>query len=611
MPMKSNAEAKHNLTKVASSKEFCKLVIIDKDADFLILEQLFAQSLSTRFQLYHYRSVSEFEENIDSINYRKIDAMLVDFSIETKGIKKVYYELTNLLPSIPIIAIGQLINEQKTRVMGEIGIFNAIEKNDLNHDGLISNVIHVINLYKSLKSDLQKANYDSLTRLANRTLLENRAQHALEITKRSERSVALMIIDLDDFKLVNDHYGHDMGDLFLQNIAYRLKDCVRVSDTVARLGGDEFAILLEGIEYPELILQLAKKIINIANQPIVIKGKKITPSLSIGISLLNTKKKNRFSYDWLFQSADTALYEAKKSGKNTFSFFTDKNDVEMIRALKLEDDVIDAFKKEQFCVYYQPIFDIKNEELCSVEALLRWRRKDGTVVQPEQFLSTIEKLGMMEELGEFVLAQSIRQVAEWIRQYKKHVGLHINISPAQFMTPGFYEQLSSLISVHGVPSNIIELELTEQNFFKNSKYIEREFAKLKWLGVKLAIDDFGTGYSSYDYIRRFNINSLKIDKSFIHAMFTSDVDMAIVQSMTTFAKKLNINVIAEGVESRREMDSLIAMGVDQVQGFYKGKPLSVEQFSKQYLIPKIPNYPKPYTAALKPEVNKESLAVGV
>lgn len=570
--------------KLLAEKNNINVIIIDDNhADNILFSRYLGRSLTTEFNTSYFESIEQFQKGQQQNPKSKPSIILLAAELNNSILIDNIQIVQEYFPNLPIIITREYIDERLAIDLNNYNIYGYIAKNESNEVSLVNTLIACDSFYSKIKNVVIKANYDPLTNLANRELIKDRIQHAISLCSRSKKIMALLMIDLDDFKQVNDNYGHDFGDIFLKNISTRLKDSVRVTDTVARMGGDEFTILLEGIDYPEMAGQIAKKILANVCEPMNIKGKTIIPSLSIGLSLLSHTINNRFSYDWLMQSADKALYQAKQNGKNTYSIFSDENDDEMMSLLELEDQIQSALEQEDFTLYYQPIFNVFNNQLSGCEALLRWKKSTGEIIEPDKFLKTTEHLGLTKELGDIVIKQSLAQYSEWLANGMHAITLHINTSPAQFGNDNFFNDFKSIMTQYNLPSNNIVLELTEQQLFKNTRSIEREFKKLNWYGVKIAIDDFGTGYNSYDYIRRFKIDTIKLDKGFVSSMFNSPLDMAIIQSITKFANELNINLVAEGVETRKQWDYLSSIGVDQIQGFYKGRPMPANDFYKTFV----------------------------
>lgn len=555
------------------------ICIDDSAADLYLIKSHFAESKLTSFNIKTYSSLVDCIATDTEL--APFNALLIEFNLETHGNEQWFKQLHDHFSDMPIIAIVEFYNESTSQLLAKNGIHRVVSKKSLQTDTLVNQLLHSITYFEGVKEKIRTAHYDELTGLANRALLKERVNHAIDLSQRKNTLVALMIIDLDDFKLINDFYGHDIGDLFLIHVSDKLTSAVRASDTVARLGGDEFAVIIEGADYPEQTVNIAKHMLTHVSEPVQIRGKKIIPSISIGISFIN-QANQRFNYDWLYKSADTALYEAKKSGKNTYSVFTQKHDVEMIHSLELEKQLSSAIKTHAFLVYYQPIFDLKTEHVVAVEALIRWKNSDGQVIEPNEFLTVIEKLGQMKDLGDYVITEVLRQLSVWRQAGMHELAANINISPAQFSNAGFYEHLKKHLDEYDIPAHLIELELTEKTLFKRSHFLEKEFKKITDLGVNVAIDDFGTGYNSFEYLRRFHFDTLKLDQTFIQSAFSSNTSYALLELMSNFANKLNVVSVAEGVETKEQLDYVQKLGVSRVQGFYKSKPMSATAFEEAY-----------------------------
>ncbi|MFK8068467.1 MAG: EAL domain-containing protein [Gammaproteobacteria bacterium] len=579
-------------TEVLPKKGKRQILVIDENrGDYVLISNYLKNSYLVDFDvqfnnsLYElYDSLDVIDHSLDTIPFDPISTVLIMLDVKYlgKSPEENFKNVKALFPDCPIIAIAEFFSEELSDLAGRMGAYGILEKQDLTQERVINSVSHCFSLQNNLKAVYEKANYDALTGLANRSLFFDRVEHAISRSVRTNTCNALLIIDMDDFKGINDHYGHDIGDLFLQEIAARQLNCVRKSDTVSRLGGDEFAILLEGLASPGIANLVAKKILESCCEAMFLKGNKIVPSMSIGISTLSNDNSNRFSSDWLFKSADTALYRAKHAGKNTYVVFTDADDHQMIRTLALEDQLIHAVKNNEFLLHYQPIFHSDTKVLAGFEALLRWRKSKDDLVLPDEFIGVLERLGLMKEVGERVMKDTLEQYAKWREVGMERVTMHINIAPGQFISDSFSESLKQNLESLQISPEDVSLELTERHLFSSSKNLDRELNKLHLLGVGVAIDDFGTGHSSYDYLKRFNIETIKLDKSFIHAMFESPIDMAIIHSIIKLSQDLGINIVAEGIESTEQMDYLIGHGVDEIQGFLLGRPLEAIDCQKRF-----------------------------
>jgi diguanylate cyclase (GGDEF)-like protein len=424
--------------------------------------------------------------------------------------------------------------------------------------------------------------YDELTGLPTRALWQDRLAHALRRCARNHTLGAMMLIDIDDFKQVNDMMGHDVGDALLVEIAQRLRSVVRSRDTVARFGGDEFAVLLEDLTYPEAALRVARKILRAIADPIALPRATLKCSVSIGIAILSADQPDIDS-EWAHQASDIALYDAKQQGKNRFSLFTADMDRALLHSLELDSNLVEAVETDEFVLHYQPLVDVESGRLDGFEALLRWQRSSGEIVLPASFLPALERLGMMDRVGRLLFATAIRQIGLWRERTGMNLTMHVNLAATQIIDQQFSNMVLAEIESARIPGAAIIIELTETVAFRYGVLIEREFARLRRHGVRFAIDDFGTGYNSMTYLKQFRPDMVKIDRSFIATMDRSPVDAAIVRAQSVLAASLDIRVVAEGVETPGQLAALRAMGdVHMVQGFLTGRPMAAADLERDY-----------------------------
>jgi diguanylate cyclase (GGDEF)-like protein len=426
--------------------------------------------------------------------------------------------------------------------------------------------------------------FDSLTGLPNRVLLTDRLNQMLTRAGRHKEMVALLFIDLDRFKEVNDTLGHSSGDLLLQAVAERLAVCLRTSDTVARLGGDEFVVLLDGVEERDGIVEVATKLLSAISQPIEIFDREIYSSGSIGISLYPCDGDN---VDTLFKNADTAMYHAKEQGRNTFRFYSAEMHSSALEMLTLSSYLRHAMERNELYLLYQPQISFVTGELVGVEALLRWKHPGLGMIFPDRFIPLAEETGLIVPIGTWVLKEACSQAEKWISQGLPAMRVAVNLSAKQFRNPGLVSTVSTILKQSGLPPHLLELELTEGMLIENIASTNDTLKALKAMGVTLAIDDFGTGYSSLSYLRHFPLDRLKIDKSFVLEMAEKSGDSAvIVQAIIALAHSLKLIVIAEGVERPDQVAFLKQHCCDEMQGFFFSRPLtseSLEELLKKYM----------------------------
>ena len=449
-----------------------------------------------------------------------------------------------------------------------------------NRDGQVTGAVIVFHDVTASRTTALKmshlAQHDFLTDLPNRVLLTERFSQAIRLAHRHRKQVALLFLDLDNFKHINDSLGHVVGDLLLQSVASRLATTVRATDTVCRQGGDEFVILLAEIERPEDAAGVAEKLVTAFALPHAINGHDLHITLSIGISIYPD---DGINVDTVMQNADTAMYHAKASGRNNYQFFRADMNVRAVRRQFVESNLRRALKNDEFLLHFQPKIDMATGTLIGAEALLRWMAPDLGLTYPEQFISIAEECGLIVPIGRWVLREACRQVQAWLEAGLPVVPVAVNISAAEFQHPGFREGVALILRETGLAPRYLELELTESILMHDAEASSAVLQALKAMGVSLAIDDFGTGYSSLSYLRRFPIDTLKIDQSFVRDIATDSDNATIVSAIIGMGRKLNQRVVAEGVETREQLAFLRREKCDDGQGYLFSHPLSAADFA--------------------------------
>ncbi|OYY95757.1 MAG: diguanylate cyclase [Hydrogenophilales bacterium 28-61-23] len=420
-----------------------------------------------------------------------------------------------------------------------------------------------------------QAHHDFLTGLPNRILLTERLYQAFGLANRHRKQVALLFLDLDHFKNINDSLGHAIGDSLLQSVADRLVAGVRATDTVCRQGGDEFVILLAEIEQIKDATHVAEKLLAAFALPHLIDGHEIHITLSIGISIYPDDGNN---VDALMQNADTAMFHAKASGRNSFQFFRPDMNTSAVHRMEVESSLRRALRQCEFVLHYQPQIDLATGAMTGAEALIRWQDPELGLVYPGQFVSIAEECGLIVPIGRWVLREACRQVQAWLDAGQAAVRVAVNISAVELRHKDFLENLALILKETGLAPRYLELELTEGILMHAAESSATVLETLKSMGVRLAIDDFGTGYSSLSYLQRFPIDTLKIDQSFVRDIATNPDGATIVSAVIGMGKNLNQQVIAEGVETQAQLEFLQARQCDEVQGFLFSYPLSAEDF---------------------------------
>ena len=417
------------------------------------------------------------------------------------------------------------------------------------------------------------AYYDALTGLPNRSLLQDRIRTALAAARRRKEKVAILFLDLDRFKIINDSLGHSTGDLLLQEVAARLKVWAREQDTVARVGGDEFVVLLTNVGQHADPGVAAQRIVSALIPEYSIRGHALSISTSIGISIFPQHGTNG---ETLIKHADAAMYSAKQKGPNNIQFFSEDLNSQMVERLTLESGLRLALDRQEFALVYQPQMDIRTGAVIGLEALLRWQHPTLGLVPPDKFIRIAENSGLIVPIGEWVLRTACSQIRRWQDEGLPAVRIAVNVSAVQFRQDGFPDLIRNVLRETDLAPEYLELELTESLLLTNADVVFSVLQELNEMGLSLAIDDFGTGYSSLSYLKQFRVNKLKIDRTFIRDIAVDSDDAAITTAIISMAKSLNLKVIAEGVETEEQMAFLRLHHCDEMQGYYFSKPLSAE-----------------------------------
>ena len=421
------------------------------------------------------------------------------------------------------------------------------------------------------------AQHDFLTDLPNRLLLMDRLEQAIAHAEREQNKVAIMFLDLDTFKAVNDMLGHQIGDELLQEVANRIRSTARASDTVSRQGGDEFIIMLPEVENADAVASIAANLLEVIAAPYLINGNEIDVTTSIGISVFPEDGRDVNS---LIKHADAAMYHAKENGRNNYQFFTDEMNRRALERMAIDKKLRHALERNEFYLHYQPQVDLRSGRIIGVEALLRWDNLETGIIPPEKFIHIAEDNGLIVPIGEWVLREACRQNSEWRGLGLPEITMAVNLSAVQFRQKNLGEMIMGILRDSGLAPSGLELEITEGAVMQDAEAVILLLRKLKEMGVKLAVDDFGTGYSSLSYLKRFPIDKLKIDQSFVRDVTVDVDDAAIVSTIISMARNLNLRAIAEGVETAGQLAFLMQQECDEMQGFHFSKPLSAESLTR-------------------------------
>ncbi|MCY7388195.1 MAG: EAL domain-containing protein, partial [Burkholderiales bacterium] len=444
------------------------------------------------------------------------------------------------------------------------------------------------------------ATRDALTQLPNRRLLTDRLSQGIMAAQRSGGLIAALFIDLDRFKTINDSLGHAAGDELLRAVADRLQQQMRKGDTLARIGGDEFVVVLEALRVPEDAGAVAQKIIAVLSEPYRIAGNTLTTSASVGISVFPGDAPDGLT---LVRNADMAMYFAKEHGRRNYQFYSEEMNARAVEKLTMESTLCRALEREEFELYYHPKFNLVDGKLMGVEALVRWNHPELGVVGPARFIQILEETGLIVAVGEWVLNRACRQSRDWSEAYKRDIRMAVNLSVGQF-SKGLTRTVHDALVGAELPPERLELEITESVLMKNVDENIDVLRRLSDLGVSIAIDDFGTGYSSLAYLRRFHVDTLKIDQSFVRDVDTNLDDAAIIEAIVALGHSLKLTVVAEGVETDAQRRQLLALNCDQCQGFLFGEPIPAVEFEALYLQSTIQKGTSNNPFTVRPEVSK-------
>lgn len=547
------------------------LVIESLSTDFLQIKQLLSQASTENYEF----------QCVDSFDLKKVLKVSCDILVlpQSKYPNKTLSLLQQIIstnPNYPVIYLTNTVDQKLSHECIRKGADDCLPKSELSSLLFDRSIRHAI-LKKQEKREVSHlTTHDRLTGLANRYLLYEHMEHSINLAKRNKNRFAVLLIDLDKFKLINDSLGHDIGDILLVQVAERLLSCVRETDIVARFGNDEFTILLENSGTGHNTAAIAEKIQNAMEQLFEVQGHELFITASIGIA---TFPENGTEPQTLLKSADSALYKAKELGRNKYYFFT--NDLNRQTQLKfeLEKNLRRALINGEFSVFLQPQVCTYSHKIAGAEALLRWNHPKYGMVSPTVFIPLLDELGMLVGVEGWVLNQVCHLAKKFITQYGD-IKFSVNISGSHFKSQKLKENIYLALQSSLLDAKNLEVELTEDIMIENIESNNQLLDELKELGLSIALDDFGKGYSSLSYLKNFPANILKIDKSFIDNLVNDRRDSAIVEAMINLSHKLNIEVIAEGVEDKKQLAQLQRFGCDYIQGYYFAKAMSIQAFEQ-------------------------------
>jgi diguanylate cyclase (GGDEF)-like protein len=444
-------------------------------------------------------------------------------------------------------------------------------------EGVVAQVAQYLMRRRAEDNFKHLATHDPLTGLPNRLLFGERVSEAIARSERSQRGLAVLFVDLDRFKNINDTLGHGAGDAVLKACAERLGRSLRDTDLIARISGDEFAVLVEPCAQPAAAIAVARKILTAIERPLIIQGQEVVLTGSVGISIYHEDGRDA---ETLLKHSDIAMFKAKESGRNNYQFYSAQMNPHSLQRLGLEAALRRALDRNEFTLHYQPKFDLRSGDITGVEALLRWRHAELGMVSPAQFIPIAEETGLIEPIGAWVLKEACTQAKRWLDDGLQGVKVAVNLSARQFRNQRLCRDIRKCLSESGADPRLLELELTESMVMQDPEMAATMLKELKWMGLGLSIDDFGTGYSSLAYLKRFPIDSVKVDRSFVKDIPGNAEDAAIVEAVLALAHSLRLRVVAEGVETEEQNEYLKKIGCDEMQGYFASKPLPTDDVTR-------------------------------
>jgi diguanylate cyclase (GGDEF)-like protein len=557
------------------------LLVGPHSADAELLRALLEHSRGTRIALLH---AVNLQHAFETLEQDEVDVLLMDVGAGSPRELVAVSQARVRAPLVPVVVMVDGDDEELAAKAVEVGARGYLVKCAISPGALVWSLQHAIrNQRMFLELNIarerarQLATYDQLTGFANRSLFQDRLEQAVASARRNRQKLAVLFVDLDQFKVINDSLGHLAGDALLQMAAQRIGTCLRKSDTGARLGGDEFAVLLTNLADEADAGRIADKVLAALREPIVLRGRQHLITASVGIA---TFPRDASSAEDLLKRADAAMYAAKGDGRDRYSYYTEGQHSASIERAARENRLRVGLDSHELAVFFQPVVDASRGRVVGAEALIRWRHPELGLMLPGQFLGLAEESQLIVSIGEWVLLHACRQAAVW--QQAGHAGFRIavNVSPQQFQSVQFVGMVRDVLHETGVRADSLELEITERSLLSGGQRTIAQFAMLRGLGVRLAIDDFGTGYSALAYLKQLPVDALKIDQSFVRAVATDPADATITSTIVQMARALNLTTIAEGVETIEQMQLLASYGCSRMQGHLFSEAVEPEAFTE-------------------------------
>ncbi|RMF70218.1 MAG: EAL domain-containing protein [Calditrichaeota bacterium] len=514
----------------------------------------------------------------------RFDVILLDLNFDSDTKIEVFDAVRSTYPGVPVVVLTAQADEASGIKAVQLGAQDFLIKGETDRKLLLRAIRYAIErnqlleqLQESRRLGRHLAYYDGLTDLPNRLLFQDRLHQAVAQARRFDQDVALLFLDLDGFKRINDTLGHSVGDLLLKAVAKRLTEHIREVDTIARVGGDEFTIILLGIHGVGDAAQVAQKILEIVSRPFRVEEHELYITASIGISLYPYDGEE---IDGMLKKAEIAMYRAKAHGKSRYEVYKLSMDAQFAQYLTLEGNLRKAIERNQLTAYYQPQVDLRSGEICGVEALVRWQHPEFGLIQPRSFVPLAEETGLIVQVDEWVLRHAAAQMRRWHEEGFSELRLAVNLSARQFHDKRLPHLIENILRETGLAVEHLCLEITESHFMQNGDGTIEMLDTLKQMGMQLSVDDFGTGYSSLNYLKRFPVDILKIARTFVKGIPIDRDDTAISTAIVVLAQSMNLTVVAEGVETRKQLDYLRRLQCDEIQGFYFSRPVPAEMMSE-------------------------------
>jgi diguanylate cyclase (GGDEF)-like protein len=536
----------------------------------------------------HITEVESVDAAIEELQKTQFDVVLLDYNLPQRNGIELLLEIKSLHNRYDMAVIMMSTSKEDELALSCItaGAQDFLVKTEINAFRLQRAIVNSQarsdlekRLYNSYQRSKELAERDSLTGISSRYHFDESLVNDIKSNERNKTTLALLLIDLDHFKYVNDNYGHDVGDSLLIEVVKRIHNCLRGNELFARLGGDEFAITLNNISSANNATYVAQRIIDALSEPFTIDNHVISSAASIGIAICPDDSVNPKE---LFKYADIAMYKAKSKGRNQFSFFEEAMQIEFLANFNIENQLKTALKDNSLYLHYQPVINPKNQQLLGVEALIRWD-VDGVPVSPEKFIPIAEKSRLIIDIGDWVIKQAIKQLADLNQQRLQPITMAINLSAAQLTDEQLIGFIDDCLKQHHVAAHLIEFEITETALITEPKKSVQIIQAISDLGCKISLDDFGTGFSSLSHLHSFPIDIVKLDRSLMPSFLSTEKVKQLLSGLVVLLNSLKLQIIAEGVETQTDLDLCMALGVEKIQGYYFDKALPVDEIKRKYL----------------------------